>query len=119
MNDKENLDFLLNEYNIDKDKYFNSISNTNYYYRENVIEKDIDTSDLICPICYNILKQPRFCSLNKNSHPFCKECIDYHLEKTNECPLCKQNFENKNKNDFEKKLHKLDFKCLFFKEGCT
>ena len=81
MNDKDNLDFLLNEYNIDKDKYIKYISNINYYDRENVIEKDIDISNLICPICYYILKQPRFCSLNNNSHSFCKECIDQSLEK--------------------------------------
>ena len=79
MNDNENLDFLLNEYNIDKDKYLNYISNI-YYNRENVIEKEIDISNLICPKCYYILKQPRFCSSNNNSHSFCKECIDIYLE---------------------------------------
>ena len=113
MNDKENLDVLLNEYNIDKIKYLNCISNANYYNRENVIEKDIDISNLICPICYYILKQPRFCSLNKNSHSFCKECIDKYLETNNNCPMCKNNFENKNKNEIENELDKLEFKCLF------
>ena len=62
MSDKEDFDFLLNEYKIDKNKYFNSISNIKYYDRENVIEKDIDISNLICSICYYILKQPRYCS---------------------------------------------------------
>ena len=119
MNDDENFEVLLNEYNIDKDKYLNYISNTNYYLRDNIIEKDIDISDLICPICYYILKQPRFCSSNNNSHSFCKECIDKYLETKNNCPLCKNNFENKTKIEFENKLHKLNFKCLFFKEGCT
>ena len=119
MNDNENLNFILNEYNIDKDKYLNSISNANYYNRENVVEKDIDISNLICPICYYILKDPRFCSSNNNSHSFCKECIDKYLETKNNCPLCKNIFENKIKDEIENKLHKLEFKCLFFKEGCT
>jgi len=119
MDENENLEFLLKEYNIDKDSYLNSLSNTNFYNRENVIEKDIDISDLICPICYFILNKPRFCSSNNNSHSFCKECIDKYLETNNKCPLCKNNFENKTKNEFENVLHTLDFKCLFYKEGCT
>ena len=119
MKDKEDLDFLLNEYNIDKNKHLNRISNTNYYDRENIIQKDIDISDLICPICYNILKQPRFCSSNNNSHSFCKECIDGYLKGNNKCPICKNNFENKSKNEIENELHKLEFKCLFYKEGCN
>ena len=42
MKNNENLDFLLNEYNINKDKYLDCISNINYYYIENIIKKDID-----------------------------------------------------------------------------
>ena len=119
MSDNENLDILLNKYNIDKNKFLIYATNIDYYKRENVIEKKIDISNLICPICYYILKQPRFCSLNNNSHSFCKECIDKYLEKNNNCPICKNNFENKIKNEIEIELHKLEFKCLFFKEGCT
>ena len=119
MDNQDDLKYLLNKYKIDKNKYLNCISNIDFYNRENVIEKDINISDLICPICYYILKQPRFCSSNNNSHPFCKECIDKYLVAKNNCPLCKNNFENKTKNEFEDELHKLDFKCLFFKEGCT
>ena len=118
MNNNENLDYLLNENNIDKNKYLNCISNI-YYDRENIIEKDKDISNLICPICYYILKQPRFCSSNNNSHSFCKECIDKYLEINNKCPICKNKFENKSKNEIENELHKLEFKCLFYKEGCN
>ena len=119
MNDSESLETLLNEYKIDKYKYFNCISNINYYDRENLLEKDIDISNLICPICYNILKQPRFCSSNINSYSFCKEYIDKYLITNNKCPICKNNFENKSKNEIENELHKLEFKCLFYKEGCN
>ena len=118
MNDKENFDFLLKKYNINKDECLKCISNINIYDRENVIEKNnIDISNLICPICYYILKQPRFCSLNNNSHSFYKECIDKYLEINNKCPICKNNFENKSKNEIENELHKFVFKYLFFKEG--
>ena len=118
MSDNESLDSLLNEYKIEKEKYLNCISNI-YYDRENVIQNEIDISNLICPICYNILKQPRFCSSNKNSHSFCKECIDKYLEINNKCPICKNIFENKIKNEIENELDKLEFKCLFYKEGCN
>ena len=118
MDDNESLDSLLNKYKIDKDKYLNCISNF-YYDRENVIENDIDISNLICPICYYILKQPRFCSSNNNSHSYCKECIDKYLEINNKCPICKNKFENKSKNEIENELHKLEFKCVFYKEGCN
>ena len=47
------------------------------------------------------------------------KCIDKYLEKNNNCPICKNIFENKTKNEFENIFHKLDFKCLFFKEGCN
>ena len=119
MNEKENLDLLLDEYKIDKNKYLNVISNINYYDREYVIEKNINILDLICPICYYILKEPRFCSSNNNSHSFCKECIDKYLKSNNNCPIYKNKFENINKSEIENQLHKLEFKCLFFKEGCT
>jgi len=119
MNDRENLDTLLNEYKIDKYKYINCKSNVNYYDREKLSEKDIDISNLICPICNYILKQPRFCSSNNNSHSFCKEWIDKYLETNNNCSICKNNFENKSKNEFENELRKLEFKCVFYKEGCN
>ena len=116
MNEKEDLIFLLSKYNIDKDKYIKCISNI--YNRDNVIQNN-NILDLLCPICYNILEEPKFCSSNKNSHYFCKECIDKYLEQNNKCPICKNNFEYKDKKEFENILHKLDFKCLFFNEGCT
>ena len=119
MNEKENLDLLLDEYKIDKNKYLNVISNINYYDRDYVIVKNINILDLICPICYYILKEPRFCSSNNNSHSFCKECIDKYLKSNNNCPICKNKFENINKSEIENQLHKLEFKCLFFKEGYT
>jgi hypothetical protein len=118
MKAKDDLKLLLNKYNIDKDKYINCVSNINFYNRDNVIQCD-NILDLLCPICYNVLKNPKFCSLKKNSHSFCKECIEKYLEKDNNCPICKNKFENKTKRKYEKILHKLDFKCFFFNQGCT
>ena len=118
MDNQDDLKYLLNKYQIDKNKYKDFNTNIYFYNRDNVIQND-NILDLLCPICYNILKDPKFCSSNKNSHYFCKECIDKYLEQNNNCPICKNNFEYKIKNEFEKLLHKLDFKCLFYNEGCT
>ena len=61
MKAKDDLKLLLNKYNIDKDKYINCVSNINFYNRDNVIQCD-NILDLLCPICYNVLKNPKFCS---------------------------------------------------------
>ena len=120
MSIKDDLYFLLNKYKIEKEKYFNCISDIYFYNRDNIIQNEhIDNlENFICPICLAILKRPKFCSSKENSHSFCKECIDKYLEKNNKCPICKNTFENKTKSEFEKQLHKFNFKCIFHKEGC-
>ena len=66
-----------------------------FYDRENLIQK-ANIEDFECPICLNVLKDPMSCSDNKNSHSFCKECIErYKHENNNNCPTCKQIFQNK------------------------
>jgi len=81
----------------------NSIS---VYSKENVIEKD-NIEDLICPICFYVLKNPISCSSNKNAHSFCKECIDKYLEEDEKCPVCKNYFEYINNYEIENSLNKL------------
>ena len=116
MSDKLNI--LLKENNIDINKYIAPAFEINYYNKENLIG-DNDLIDLICPICYNILKNPIECSLNSNSHSFCKECIDKSLEYSDVCPICKNYFEYIPNYEVEKILEQLCFKCIYYKEGCT
>ena len=89
-----------------------------YYDQYNLIDKRND-EDLICPICYYILKEPINCSDKKNSHSFCKKCIDKYLEERNKCPICKLNFEYKINNEIYNKLNKILFECMFKNEGCN
>ena len=66
------------------------MKNFSVYNNDNLVNKN---EDLICPICFYILKYPINCSDKNNSHSFCKECIDIYLKESNKCPICKNNFE--------------------------
>ena len=90
---------------------------------ENVIgynNDDLSLSDLICNICFNILNNPKCCSSKAHSHFFCKKCIDEFMEKSQSqnCPVCRQHFENINNNNIKELLYKLNFKCLYNDQGC-
>ena len=95
-------------------KYNNKIL---LYNPENIINKK-NIEDLICPICFNILNNPISCSDKKNSHSFCKECIDTFLKENIKCPICKLTFEYKINYNLKNGLNKLYFKCRFKNEGC-
>ena len=116
LNKEEDLNFLLNKYNIDFNEYV--ISDYGFYNRENVINKD-DLFDLTCPICLNILKNPISCSTSNHSHCFCNQCINKYLKDSNKCPMCKNIFEFQINEEINNLLNNLLFKCPFYKEGCN
>ena len=117
-NNSQDLNYFLKKYNINKNEYIVPIF-TNYYYSRDYVVGNNNLYDLICPICYNILNNPKKCSLNNNSHSFCKECIDKYLEEDDKCPICKNYFEYRNNYKIQESLNKLYFKCIYFKEGCN
>ena len=88
------------------------------YNPDNVINKE-NIDNYICPICFLILKEPKSCSNQKNSHSFCKECIDNYLKENNKCPTCKRIFEYRINNQIKNELNKLSFRCTFKNEGCN
>ena len=100
-------------------KYSIYINQILFYDSDNLVNKE-NTEDLICPICFYILKDPKSCSDKKNSHSFCKECVDNYLkDNNNTCPTCKLNFEYKIKNEINDELNKLSFQCMFKHKGCN
>ena len=44
--------------------------------------------DLHCPICRNVLKDPKQCK--ENEHHFCEQCIISHLTVSRTCPMCQE-----------------------------
>ena len=105
-----------NKFNLSFKKYIKQIYKSRYNQDKVIKKENID--DLICPICFYVLKNPISCSNNKNAHTFCKECIDQYLKENNKCPVCKINFEYKINNELIKSLNKLLFECLFKENGC-
>ena len=114
----QKLNALLVKHKIDKREYIKPFSVELYYNPDNVIEGKNNINDLICPICYNILKNPISCDSTKKSHSFCEECINKSLEINDKCPMCKQEFEFGINKKVEKLLKKLKFKCIYAEEGC-
>ena len=98
----ENLQLLLNENN----KYIKHLDVVKYYDIDNLI-KNVKIDDLIWPICFYILKEPKSCSSKKNSHSFCKECFDKYLSNNYNCLTCKLNFRYKTRKKIINALNKL------------
>ena len=107
---QENVDFYFRQY-VNENQIL-------YYNVDNLIDKE-NIDDLICPICFFILKDPLSCSDKINSHSFCKECLDKYLKINNKCPICKSNFKFKKNDKILKELNKLVFLCMFKNEGCN
>ena len=106
---------------IEKNIYFKNFVKRNVvnFYKPEDLISDTNVENIICPICYFVLNEPINCSDNKNSHYFCKECIDIFLKESNKCPTCKQNFEYKINEKLKTELKELSFKCMFKNEGCN
>ena len=112
----DNLNTLSNKYKINKNKFIILVKDDDYN-PDNLINKE-NKIDLKCPICLNILNNPKSCSSNKTSHSFCKKCIDKYLKDNNNCPICKKKFDYKINYKIEKQLIDTLFKCNYFKKGC-
>lgn len=74
-------------------------------------------NDKICSICLEIVLNPVMCSKCENL--FCNDCITKFLKNSNKCPN-RCFFIEKEKNRMLKNiLDILEFKCFYFKNGCS
>ena len=109
---------LLKKHKIDKSEYIIPSSNILDYNVNDVVEGKDYIDILICPICYNILKDPVSCNNTEKSHSFCNDCIFQCFKLNHKCPICKQNFEFGTNKKVKELLPKLKFKCKYAEEGC-
>ena len=109
---------LLKKHKINKAEYIKPVTDILYYNPDDVVEGNKNIDNLICPICYNILKDPISCNYTEKSHTFCKVCILKSLKINDKCPLCKQTFEFVTNKKVKELLQKLKFKCKYAEEGC-
>jgi len=109
---------LLKKHKIDKSEYIIPSSNILDYNVDDVVEGKEYIDLLICPICYNILKDPISCNNTEKSHSFCENCIFQCFKINHKCPICKQNFEFGTNKKVKELLPKLKFKCKYAEEGC-
>lgn len=78
----------VKKYNINQTEYIKPFSGNLIYDPNGVVEGNKNINKLICPICYNIFKEPYCCNSTKISHSFCKERIIKSLEKNDKCSMC-------------------------------
>ena len=110
---------LLYDHKINRDEYIKPISDKLISYSvDDIVEGKNYIDILICPICYNILKDPISCNSKEKSHSFCELCILKSLKINDKCPMCKQTFEYSTNNKTKELLKKLKFKCKYSEEGC-
>ena len=64
-----------------------------------MFEKINSKTSCECPICYEQLGETNVC-ITKCGHKFCIGCLFKHSERSNDCPMCREqivdNFENRN-----------------------
>ena len=114
---EKKLNFPLNDFYEHFQKYI-KINYISSFDSDILIDKE-NKENFICPICFFVLKNPISCSDKKNSHSFCKECINEYLKDHNRCPTCKLNFGYKINNKIINELNNISLKCMFKNEGCN
>ena len=46
---------------------------------------------LKCPVCFEVLREPVMLKGGQAcTHSFCRECLVKHLERTRNCPTCRE-----------------------------
>lgn len=79
---------------------------------------DYIDSELICPICDEIVEDPVECSHCEKA--FCRECIQDWSSRKSECPYRCPKLDLRSSHRFFRSLHdSVLIKCVRFREGCN
>ena len=90
-----------------------------YGYEDDRFENTV-SPNFHCPICLNVLKEPKMC--RRNEHVFCSPCIIRHLANSSTCPQCMEELTVKTLRRpprvFMNCLFELSINCDYFSRGC-
>ena len=94
-------------------------SSQDYGYEDDRFQNAVCPS-LHCPICQNVLKDPKMC--RSNQHAFCTPCIIGHLRNSSTCPQCREELTvgtlTEPTRGLMDCLSQLNVKCDYFSRGC-
>ena len=90
-----------------------------YGYEDDRFE-NVVSPNFHCPICFNVLKEPKMC--RRNQHVFCSSCIERHLQNSATCPECMDELTVDTLNQAPRVLvnclSELNINCDYFTRGC-
>ena len=90
-----------------------------YGYEDERFEHTVNPS-FHCPICLNVLKEPKMC--RNNEHVFCSVCITQHLANSSTCPQCMEELTVETLHRAPRVLinclSELTISCDYFSRGC-
>merc|ERR1712146_257474 len=55
-----------------------------------VLDPENVSDTLKCPVCTEVFDDPVFCGGRPCQHVFCHECIVQALERSEQCPVCRE-----------------------------
>ena len=90
-----------------------------YGYEDERFEHPVNPS-FHCPICLNVLKEPKMC--RNNEHVFCSACITQHLANSSTCPQCMEELTVETLHRAPRVLlnclSEFTISCDYFSRGC-
>ena len=90
-----------------------------YGYEDERFEHTVNPS-FHCPICLNVLKEPKMC--RNNEHVFCSVCITQHLANSSTCPQCMEELTvetlHRAPRLFINSLSEFTISCDYSSRGC-
>ena len=90
-----------------------------YGYEDERFEHTVNPS-FHCPICLNVLKEPKMC--RNNEHVFCSVCITQHLANSSTCPQCMEELTVETLHRAPRVLinglSEFTISCDYFSRGC-
>lgn len=103
-------------YLLDLKMSVNALSHMSRGYQINFVEQPPKEIEVECPVCFNILFEPKLAACC--GHSFCAVCIDPIESDGKPCPLCSQQINLVDDKCLEQTLNGLIVYCPHKEKGC-